>query len=130
MSDHFSSEQEGKKTAGIQSNDLDSPNPDADIEDEENYHGHFGSTHHDRSDMYRMGKTQELRVRDFPINSQPTHIKTTNIYPQRNFRTLSALSFVVILQGTWEVLLTYGVPYPLQCNQFLTLSQSNNTRVD
>jgi hypothetical protein len=26
---------------------------------------------------------------------------------QRNFRPLSALSFTVILQGTWEVLLTY-----------------------
>ncbi|KAG4441644.1 hypothetical protein IFR05_002851 [Cadophora sp. M221] len=56
-----------------------------DFPDEDHYHGHLGSTRYDRSDMERMGKVQELR---------------------RNFRPLSALSFVVILQGTWEVLLT------------------------
>ncbi|PVH94290.1 amino acid permease 2 [Periconia macrospinosa] len=44
-----------------------------------------GHTKNDRADMYRMGKTQELR---------------------RNYRPLSALAFTVIIQGTWEVLMT------------------------
>jgi choline transport protein len=44
-----------------------------------------GYTRADRADMSRMGKVQELR---------------------RNYRPLSALAFTVILQGTWEVLLT------------------------
>ncbi|OJD35022.1 gaba permease [Diplodia corticola] len=44
-----------------------------------------GVTRHDRVDMSRMGKTQEL---------------------QRNYRPLSAIAFTVILQGTWEVLMT------------------------
>lgn len=39
----------------------------------------------DRREMKRMGKAQELR---------------------RNFRPLSTIAFTVILQGTWEVLLT------------------------
>lgn len=39
----------------------------------------------DKKDMVRMGKVQELR---------------------RNYRPLSALAFTVIIQGTWEVLLT------------------------
>lgn len=39
----------------------------------------------DKHEMKRMGKAQELR---------------------RNFRPLSTLAFTVILQGTWEVLLT------------------------
>ena len=62
----------------------------------DSYHGHLRKsarneddlddepTRHDRKDMKRMGKAQELR---------------------RNFRPLSALAFTVILQGTWEVLL-------------------------
>jgi choline transport protein len=64
------------------------PNYDLDgVYDDEavdSYHAHRGYTRNDRRDMSRMGKIQELR---------------------RNFRPLSALSFVVILQGTWEVLL-------------------------
>jgi choline transport protein len=44
-----------------------------------------GHTRQDRADMLRMGKVQELK---------------------RNYRPLSALAFTVILQGTWEVLLT------------------------
>ncbi|KAK3984857.1 GABA permease-like protein [Cladorrhinum sp. PSN332] len=44
-----------------------------------------GHTRQDRADMSRMGKVQELR---------------------RNYRSLSALAFTVILQGVWEVLLT------------------------
>ncbi|KAK3670939.1 hypothetical protein LTR78_009217 [Recurvomyces mirabilis] len=43
-----------------------------------------GFNKHDQKDMKRMGKTQELR---------------------RNFRELSTIAFVVVLQGTWEVLL-------------------------
>ncbi|KAL5115358.1 hypothetical protein ACEQ8H_006734 [Pleosporales sp. CAS-2024a] len=42
-------------------------------------------TRQDRADMQRMGKVQELK---------------------RTYRPLSALAFTVILQGTWEVLLT------------------------
>ncbi|KAF1965590.1 GABA permease-like protein [Bimuria novae-zelandiae CBS 107.79] len=44
-----------------------------------------GHTQSDTRDMVRMGKVQELR---------------------RNYRPLSALAFTVIIQGTWEVLLT------------------------
>lgn len=52
----------------------------------EDYHDSIrGHTRQDRIDMHRMGKVQELR---------------------RNYRPLSALAFTVILQGTWEVLLT------------------------
>ena len=55
-------------------------------EDGEEYHDSLrGYTRADRADMSRMGKVQELR---------------------RNYRPLSALAFTVILQGTWEVLLT------------------------
>lgn len=63
------------------------------IDDEDlDYHGHLksskeddrGFTRNDQKDMSRMGKKQELR---------------------RNFRGLSTIAFVVILQGTWEVLL-------------------------
>lgn len=50
------------------------------------YHEVFGGhTQSDTRDMRRMGKTQELR---------------------RDYRPLSALAFTVIIQGTWEVLLT------------------------
>jgi hypothetical protein len=52
----------------------------------EEYHESLrGYTRADRADMSRMGKVQELK---------------------RNYRPLSALAFTVILQGTWEVLLT------------------------
>ncbi|EAT79626.1 hypothetical protein HBI56_150380 [Parastagonospora nodorum] len=52
----------------------------------EDYHDSLrGHTRQDRADMQRMGKVQELK---------------------RNYRPLSALAFTVILQGTWEVLLT------------------------
>lgn len=44
-----------------------------------------GQTHNDSNDMIRMGKVQELR---------------------RNYHSLSALAFTVIIQGAWEVLLT------------------------
>jgi choline transport protein len=54
--------------------------------DGEEYHSSLrGHTQADRADMFRMGKVQELR---------------------RNYRPLSALAFTVILQGTWEVLMT------------------------
>lgn len=48
-----------------------------------------GFTKRDQRDMQRMGKRQEL---------------------MRNFRPLSALSFTVILQATWEFLLMYVTP--------------------
>jgi hypothetical protein len=44
-----------------------------------------GQTQNDSNDMDRMGKVQELR---------------------RNYHSLSALAFTVIIQGAWEVLLT------------------------
>lgn len=43
--------------------------------------GALGGTSHDAQDMYRMGKKQELR---------------------RNFRLISIVGFVVVLQSTWE----------------------------
>jgi choline transport protein len=61
----------------------------AQVDDEvegEDYHDSLrGHTRQDRADMLRMGKVQELK---------------------RNYRPLSALAFTVILQGTWEVLMT------------------------
>ncbi|ORY15110.1 amino acid permease-domain-containing protein [Clohesyomyces aquaticus] len=52
----------------------------------ETYHDSLkDNTRNDRADMSRMGKIQELR---------------------RNYRPLSALAFTVIIQGTWEVLMT------------------------
>ncbi|KAF4313593.1 Amino acid/polyamine transporter I [Botryosphaeria dothidea] len=56
-----------------------------DDESADSEHEHKGVTRHDRADMTRMGKVQELR---------------------RNYRPLSAIAFTVILQGTWEVLMT------------------------
>ncbi|KAF2141107.1 uncharacterized protein K452DRAFT_229389 [Aplosporella prunicola CBS 121167] len=52
---------------------------------DEDYPRFQGHTHNDEKDMGRMGKVQQLK---------------------RNYRPLSALAFTVILQGTWEVLLT------------------------
>jgi hypothetical protein len=67
---------------------FDGIDDDADLD----YHGHLrnaqnddGFTRTDAREMKRMGKKQELR---------------------RNFRTLSTIAFTIILQGTWEVLLT------------------------
>ena len=61
-------------------------NPSFEDENDEEYHDSVrGYTRADRADMSRMGKVQELR---------------------RNYRPLSALAFTVILQGTWEVLMT------------------------
>ncbi|KAF2003153.1 amino acid permease 2 [Amniculicola lignicola CBS 123094] len=57
-----------------------------DEEGGDEYHDNIkGHTKNDRVDMQRMGKVQELR---------------------RNYRPLSALAFTVIIQGTWEVLMT------------------------
>ncbi len=54
-------------------------------EEAEEYHEALrGFTKADRAEMFRMGKTQELR---------------------RNYRPLSALAFTVMIQATWEVLL-------------------------
>lgn len=61
------------------------PNYDEDDGGEEYHESLRGFTRADRADMSRMGKVQELR---------------------RNYRPLSALAFTVILQGTWEVLMT------------------------
>lgn len=58
----------------------------ADDGESDEYHVSLrGHTRADQADMLRMGKVQELK---------------------RNYRPLSALAFTVILQGTWEVLLT------------------------
>jgi choline transport protein len=64
---------------------LNAPRSDDGDESEEYHESLRGYTRADRADMSRMGKVQELR---------------------RNYRPLSALAFTVILQGTWEVLLT------------------------
>lgn len=60
-------------------------NASYDAESEEYHSALRGHTRQDQADMMRMGKVQELR---------------------RNYRPLSALAFTVILQGTWEVLMT------------------------
>jgi choline transport protein len=60
-------------------------NVSADMDGEDYHDSLRGHTRQDRVDMARMGKAAEL---------------------QRNYRPLSALAFTVILQGTWEVLLT------------------------
>ncbi|KAF5848130.1 hypothetical protein GGP41_005512 [Bipolaris sorokiniana] len=63
----------------------------ADDGESEEYHDSLrGHTRADQADMLRMGKVQELK---------------------RNYRPLSALAFTVILQGTWEVLLTSSATY-------------------
>jgi hypothetical protein len=61
------------------------PNFDDDVEGEDYHDSIRGHTRQDHADMLRMGKKQELT---------------------RNYRPLSALAFTVILQGTWEVLMT------------------------
>ena len=67
--------------------------PSYEDEDDGEYHESLrGYTRADHADMSRMGKVQELR---------------------RNYRPLSALAFTVILQGTWEVLMTW-VTFKLQ----------------
>ncbi|KAF2477510.1 GABA permease-like protein [Lindgomyces ingoldianus] len=70
--------------------EIDTPLPKPQSFDDEDagetYHDSLkGHTRNDRADMSRMGKIQELR---------------------RNYRPLSALAFTVIIQGTWEVLMT------------------------
>ncbi|MCJ1311737.1 hypothetical protein MMC25_005410 [Agyrium rufum] len=61
---------------------------------DDSYHGHQrNTTRADQRDMSRMGKAQELK---------------------RNFRSFSALAFVIVLQGTWEVLLV-GITQGLTC---------------
>jgi hypothetical protein len=68
-------------------------NKGANVSDEmdgDDYHNALrGTTRQDHVDMVRMGKVPEL---------------------QRNYRPLSALAFTVILQGTWEVLMTLVHP--------------------
>ena len=67
---------------------------------DDSYHGQF--TRNDRRDMGRMGKVQELRVSG--VDGCIRIATPLNVH-QRNFRSFSALSFTVVLQGTWEVLL-------------------------
>jgi hypothetical protein len=67
---------------------LDSIN-DEDQDPDQDRHGSVGgyakgNTRNDRYDMQRLGKHQEL---------------------MRNFRPLSALSFTMLLQATWEFML-------------------------
>lgn len=78
------------ESAGVMAKDAPvetrAPKPASYEEDGEEYHDSLrGYTRDDRINMARMGKVQELR---------------------RNYRPLSALAFTVILQGTWEVLMT------------------------
>jgi len=62
----------GSKGPKIESFDgVDAP------EAEDSYHGYLGSTQHDRTDMDRMGKVQELRV-SFSIIRHLGTILTTN----------------------------------------------------
>ena len=74
-----------------------------DDEVDDSYHGQF--TRNDRRDMGRMGKVQELRVSDCDGVHWDCVSAKYYLFVQRNFRPFSALSFTVVLQGTWEVLL-------------------------
>jgi hypothetical protein len=79
----------GKEASAAFSNEVPSKYHLDGIEDDaadanEYVDGIDGHTRQDRRNMVRMGKQQEL---------------------MRNFRPLSALSFTVLLQATWEYLL-------------------------
>jgi hypothetical protein len=78
----------GKETASQDSKEAQSKYKLDGIEDDaatnEYVDGIDGYTRRDQRNMQRMGKQQEL---------------------MRNFRPLSALSFTVLLQATWEFLL-------------------------
>lgn len=53
----------------------------------------------DESDMYRLGKQQDLNVcLEVPHPSFPQITDLT----QRNFRFISIMGFAVVLMGTWE----------------------------
>lgn len=60
--------------------------------------GALGGTSHDASDMQRMGKKQELRVSLYEHLCSMTLLNRN----QRNFRMVSIIGFVVVLQSTWE----------------------------
>ncbi|CAO2649329.1 Nn.00g067140.m01.CDS01 [Neocucurbitaria sp. VM-36] len=66
---------EAKTANSIEEYDIGSPDADR------IHASALGGTSHDAQDMYRMGKKQELR---------------------RNFRLISIVGFVVVLQSTWE----------------------------
>ncbi|KAK3176011.1 hypothetical protein OEA41_007333 [Lepraria neglecta] len=60
--------------------------PNSGSDDADSLNGNsVGFTYHDRMDMRRMGKKQEL---------------------MRNFRTFSSIAFTTCVMGTWEILLT------------------------
>ena len=66
-----------------------------------------GHTRNDQRDMHRMGKRQELIVSELhqDQSSIAWHGDSADLFVQRNFRPLSALSFAVVLQATWEFML-------------------------
>lgn len=78
----------GKEASSLESNEVPAKYALDGVDDDSNAHeyvdGIDGYTKRDHRNMTRMGKRQEL---------------------MRNFRPLSALSFTVLLQATWEFLL-------------------------
>lgn len=74
------------------------------IDEQLTYEGLLGGTASDAKDMQRMGKKQELRV-----NLGHAKVSKLNLLTscQRNFRLISIVGFVVILQSTWESALLY-----------------------
>lgn len=78
-----------------------SPTDNVSVEMQEKTAVHLkGGSREDQRDMVRMGKTQELRVRDSRVR------KSYQIYTdsshQRNFKLIGIIGFVSILQSTWE----------------------------
>ncbi|MCJ1374995.1 hypothetical protein MMC20_006228 [Loxospora ochrophaea] len=61
---------------------------DETVNDFDNSHPGRAAERSDQKDMYRMGKKQELK---------------------REFHPFAALSFIAVLQGTWEFLLVHGL---------------------
>jgi hypothetical protein len=67
-----------------------------------------GYTKADQMDMHRMGKQQELMVSAYVIYSNIRIPRLGHLLTgthQRNFRLLSAMSFTVLVQATWEFIL-------------------------
>jgi len=59
-------------------------------------------TQHDRKDMNRLGKLQQLRVRYVFRSSWRRQLTAISPSSQRNFRFLSILGYALILGCTWE----------------------------
>ena len=110
LSHVVSPETSEKPQLGDSAGDLSSRH-DLDVIDEDHVNDAVprirGHTKNDKKDMRRLGKRQQLMVRR-PIVLCERVLKIH----QRNFGGISAFSFTIILQATWEFLLMYVVTKP------------------